>query len=94
VTYRANSFAASLSGRYVGKQYTDNFRNEANTVDPYFVSDFLAMYTINNLVESVDVELKLAVNNLFDRLYATYGEGKRFFVGAERNVFFNITVNL
>ncbi len=94
VTYRANNFAASLSGRYVGKQYTDNFRNEANTVDPYFVSDFLIMYTLDNLVDNIGVELKLAVNNLFDHLYATYGEGKDFFVGAERNAFFNLTLNL
>ncbi len=94
LTFRDGRLALSLSGRYVGKQYTDNFRNEANTVDPYFVSDASVLYKFENLPGNTALELKLQVNNIFDRLYATYGEGDQFFVGAERNVFFNIAVNL
>jgi outer membrane receptor for ferric coprogen and ferric-rhodotorulic acid len=46
------------------------------------------------MVDDPSVEAKLQVNNLFDVLYASYGEGDQFFVGAERNVFFQITVSL
>lgn len=94
MTYRDENFNVSLSGRYVGKQYTDNFKNDANTVDAYFVSDASAMYTFDDVVDDIDVELRLHVNNIFDRLYATYGEGEQFFVGATRNVFFNLAINL
>ncbi len=94
VTYTAGDAVISMSGRYVGKQYTDNFRNEANTVDPYVVSDAWIQYTFRNVMPNVDLEAKLQVNNVFDELYAAYGEGASFFVGAERNVFFNLAVNL
>jgi iron complex outermembrane receptor protein len=94
LTYRLENFNISLSGRYVGKQYTDNFKNEANTVDAYFVSDASAMYTFGSIADNIGVELKVHVNNLFDHLYATYGEGNQLFVGATRNVFFNLAINL
>ncbi|MBI5471222.1 MAG: TonB-dependent receptor [Ignavibacteriae bacterium] len=94
LTYRAANLVLYLSGKYVGKQYTDNFKDEENTVDPYFVSDASASYKFECLPGNTSLELKLQVNNLFDRLYAAYGEGNQFFVGAERNVFFNVAFNL
>lgn len=94
VSYRYENLLLSLSGRYVGKQYTDNFKDEQNTVDAYFVSDALLAYKIMNVFDNVGLELKLHVNNIFDTLYAAYGEGKEFFVGAERNIFFNIAITL
>jgi outer membrane receptor for ferric coprogen and ferric-rhodotorulic acid len=78
----------------VGKQYTDNFKNELNTVDPYVVSDGFIVYRMGDIGGNVGIEAKLQVNNIFDRLYAAYGEGNAFFVGAERNVFFNLAINL
>ena len=92
ITYRLNDFGVSLSGRFVGKQYTDNFKNEQNTVDPSFVSDAWIAYTFRNLVRNTSLEFKLQANNIFDALYAAYGEGESFFVGAERNVFFNVAL--
>jgi iron complex outermembrane receptor protein len=94
LTYRIGKGSVSLSGRYVGKQYTDNFKNEENTVDPYFVSDAWLGYTFVGVFSNVDVEMKIQANNIFDKLYAAYGEGPAFFVVAERNVFFNVAVNL
>ncbi len=94
LTFRKENFNISLSARFVGKQYTDNFKDEANTVDPYFVSDAFAAYTFIDLIDNVDVECKLQVNNMLDCLYAAYGEGAAFFVAAERNVFFNLAINL
>ncbi|MEK9135862.1 MAG: TonB-dependent receptor, partial [Bacteroidota bacterium] len=94
LTYRLEWFALSISGRYVGKQYTDNFKNETNTVDSYFVSDGLVSYRFADIFDNMGIEAKLQLNNVFDTLYAAYGEGKEFFVGAERNVFFNLAINI
>ncbi len=94
LTYRVENLTLSISGRFVGKQYTDNFKDEANTVDPYFVSDGFIIYKFVNVFDDVSIEAKLQVNNVFNRLYAAYGEGSAFFVGAERNVFFNLAINL
>jgi iron complex outermembrane receptor protein len=94
VTYRTGGFSVSVSGKYVGKQYTDNFKNEDNTVDPYFVSDGWMSYQFDGLPGGTKAEVKLQVNNIFDVLYAAYGEGTQFFVGAERNAFFNLTITL
>jgi iron complex outermembrane recepter protein len=94
ITYRMEGFSASLRGRYAGKQYTDNFRDEENTVDPYFVSDAWISCRLNNIIGGIGIEAKVQVNNVFDALYAAYGEGSSFFVGAERNVFFNVSIHL
>ena len=94
LTYRLENFAISWSGRYVGKQYTDNFKDEANTVDPFFVSDAWTSYTFTHVIDNVDVEAKLQVNNIFNKLYVAYGEGDAFFVGAERNAFFNLAIRI
>ncbi|MCZ6776385.1 MAG: TonB-dependent receptor, partial [Ignavibacteria bacterium] len=94
LTFRHENFAISWSGRYVGKLYTDNFKDEANTVDPFFVSDAWTSYTFAHVIDNVDVEAKLQVNNIFNRLYAAYGEGDAFFVGADRNVFFNLAIRI
>ena len=94
LTYRHEHVVLSLAARYVGKQYTDNFRNEDNTVDPFFVSDAWTSYTFEHLAGDVSVEAKLQVNNLFDVLYAAHGEGTQFFVGAERNMVFQLTISL
>lgn len=93
-TYRQDAFMVSLSGRYVGKHYTDNFRNELRTVDPFFVSDAFVSYTFVRFMNDVDLEARVHVQNLFDVLYAAYGEGDQFFVGAERNVFVQFTLTL
>ncbi|MBI4534650.1 MAG: TonB-dependent receptor [Ignavibacteriae bacterium] len=93
-SFRDEGFAISVSGRYVGKQYTDNFKNEANTVDPFFVTDAWTSYRLENAFSNVDLEARLFVNNIFNTLYAAYGEGSDFFVGAERNIFFNLAISI
>jgi iron complex outermembrane receptor protein len=94
ISYRADGLTLSVSGRYVGKQYTDNFRDEANTVDPYAVSSITGSYLLQDVFSDADLEIRVQVNNLFDTLYAAYGEGDRFFVGAERNAFVSLALRL
>lgn len=92
--HRHGPFSFSLSGRYIGKQYTDNFRNEDRTVDPYLVADVSCSWLFSDALPGVHVEARAQVNNVFDALYAAYGEGDQFFVGAERNAFFQIAITL
>jgi len=94
LTYSTGAFALSLSGRYVGKQYTDNFKDEERTVDPFFTSDAWASWQLSHLAGDVTLEVKVQVNNIFDRLYAAYGEGDQYFMGAERNFFINFTLGI
>jgi iron complex outermembrane receptor protein len=91
-TYREGGFTFSLAGRFLGKQYTDNYRNQENTVDPFTVWDATLACAFPVLPGGGTVEGKLQVNNLFDALYAAYGEGAQFFVGAERHFTFTMTV--
>ncbi|MEW6509529.1 MAG: TonB-dependent receptor [Bacteroidota bacterium] len=94
LTYTAGPLTASWSTRFVGRQHTDNFRDERNTVDPYTVSDASLICRFNGLFGDLGLEARLQVNNVFDALYAAYGEGERFFVAAERNAFFNLRLIL
>jgi iron complex outermembrane recepter protein len=94
LTCRTNAFTGSIAARFVGKQHTDNFNDEQRTVDPYLVSDLSIAYTFQKILNDVSLEARLQVNNLFDRLYASYGEGDQFFVGAERNFFFTLAVHM
>ncbi|MBK7259092.1 MAG: TonB-dependent receptor [Ignavibacteriae bacterium] len=94
LAHRHGPFSFSLSARYIGKQYTDNFQDEARTVDPFFVADAASSWLFRGILQDVDVEAKVQVNNIFDTLYAAYGEGDQFFVGAERNAYFQIAIML
>jgi iron complex outermembrane receptor protein len=94
LTCHCRAFTGSLSARYRGRQYTTNFKEEQLTVDPSLVSDATVAYLFDGLPGGISIEAKLQVNNVFDALYAAYGEGTQFFVGAERNAFFNLMVNL
>jgi iron complex outermembrane receptor protein len=94
VGYHGGPLSFSLSGRYIGKQYTDNLRDEVRTVDPFFVADAACSWLFSGVLSDVDIEARVQVNNLFDTLYAAYGEGDQFFVGAERNAYVQIAIML
>ena len=94
VTYRQGAFAASWSLRYLGMQYTDNFRSELRTVDPHVVSDGWVACTMDPSDGGVGIEAKLQVTNIFDAMYAAYGEGEMFFVGATRGMYIGVSVIL
>ncbi|MFZ0390019.1 MAG: TonB-dependent receptor [Calditrichia bacterium] len=93
-TYRHRSFTASLVMRHVGKQFTDNFENEANTVDAYTVFHGSLGYDITALPGLSLLNLQLHVRNIFDTLYITHGEGDQFFPAAERHLFVNARFEL
>ncbi|MDH7515570.1 MAG: TonB-dependent receptor [Bacteroidota bacterium] len=93
LTWRWGGVTASLACKYVGDQYTDNFQSEENKVDPFTVFNATLGYRTPPFLGFRGVDIRLAVNNLFDALYAQSGEGDQFFVGAERNAFLDIAVD-
>jgi iron complex outermembrane receptor protein len=93
-SFQWNGLLGSLSARYSGKQYTDNLANEQHTVDPACVVNGLISWTVAGAENGIGWEAKLQVNNMFDRLYAAYGEGTDFFVAAGRHAFFSLSLNL
>lgn len=97
-TYENQGFRTSLYLRHVGKQYTDNSEDNRqnptmrNTpgyiplvVDPYTVMDLSFSYDLGPQLGLKRLEVSLSVNNLFDTLYETHGEGLSFFPAATRN---------
>lgn len=58
----------NLMGKYVGKQYYDNTSNDENSLDAYFVSNFVAGYTFN-MTGVGNIDLQFMVNNLFNKEY-------------------------
>lgn len=92
--YQHAGFTASLSMQHVGKRYTDNFKNENNTVDPYTVFHGTVAYDFGKWLPFPGLILQLHVQNIFDTLYITHGEGEEFFPAAERHFFVNARLGL
>ncbi len=109
ISYKDRNLFTSLSGNYVGKQFTDNYDDKLseylqqypgfvdysdNIVPDYFVLNFDVRYTLTEVGFINELTLFWRVNNLLNRLYATYGIGKEFFPAAERNYFGGIEIRL
>ena len=97
-TYEQNHVRTSIALRHVGKQYTDNSEDNRqnptarNTpgyiplvVDPYTVVDLSFSYNLGHQLGIKGLELRFDINNVFDTLYETHGEGLSFFPAATRN---------
>lgn len=94
LTFSHSGLSASLAMQSVGKQYTDNFKNEQNTVDPYTAFNGYIGYRFGTGSPVSGLTLQVHAQNLFDKLYATHGEGEEFFPAAERQIFLNVKYDL
>ncbi len=92
-TYRDDRFTGSLSIKYVGSFYTDNYENAVNRNDAYTVMSAEILYHAPRVL-GVDFALRGEVRNLFNTLYFMNGEGDAFFPAAERNYVFGVTIGL
>jgi iron complex outermembrane receptor protein len=92
--YAIGPCRALWSVRGVGKQHTDNRADGSRTVDPFVVHDVSVSWRIPEFPAGGSLTASVHVNNLFNRLYAAYGEGDEQFVGAERNFFFSFSLSL
>lgn len=109
INYKMNDFYLRLTGKYVGKFYTDNFDDKLkdylvvspgfveyieNYNDAYFTADFFCSYEFNIFSTISKSKIFLQVNNIFDRLYSAYAIGKEFFPAAERNYLLGLQIGL
>ncbi|MDT8324361.1 MAG: TonB-dependent receptor, partial [Bacteroidota bacterium] len=94
LTWRRYGLTGVLTFKYVGDQYTDNFESAERRVDPYTVLNASLGYRTPPVLGFRGLDIRCAVNNLLDRLYAQSGEGDQFFVAAERNFFVDIQVHI
>ena len=58
----------NLMGKYIGKQYYDNTSNNENSLEAYFVSNFVAGYTFNQS-RFGNIDFQFMINNLFNKDY-------------------------
>lgn len=93
LTYRAGSFIGSMTAKYVGEFYTDNFENASNKNDAYTVCNVELSYGFPH-VAGLALELHGDVQNLFNRYYFMSGEGDAFFPAAERNYVLGARITL
>lgn len=107
--YNHSNFYVKLSGKYVGKFYSDNFDNRLseylnkspgfleyldNVNDAYFTTDFFCSYEFSFIESLAPSKIFLQVNNVFDRLYSAFAIGREFFPAAERNYLIGIQIGL
>jgi len=93
LNYRTERLSVSVSAKYVGSFYTDNFKIETDKNDAYTVFNAEALYKLP-AVAIADVTLRGEVRNLLNTLYTQTGDGGLFFPAAERNFLVGITVQL
>ncbi len=65
-----------------------------NVVDSYFIVDLDLSYKFKDILGLKGVKLNGQLSNIFNKLYASSGEGKEFFPGQERYFFFGIELEM
>lgn len=109
IQFKQSNLFLKLTGKYVGKMYSDNFDAKLkdylsqfpgfvdytdNVNDAYFVIDFYGSYDFKLFNALDNSKVFLQINNLFDNLYSAYAIGKEFFPAAERNFIAGIQIGL
>jgi len=85
----------TVTSRFVGSTYGDLANSRDYQNDAYTVFDGYLSYRFNDALGASFIDLKVQVNNLFDKLYTTYASpGTGFFVAAPRNIFSSIQIGI
>lgn len=102
INFNYKNLSVQLTGKYLGKFYSDNYYTNLSTylqqypdfvdysdnvVDSYFITNLQLNYSFALLPISENIKLTFQINNIFDKLYASYAYGKEYFPGAERNFY-------
>ncbi len=109
ITYDKKNIYIQLSGKLVGKFYSDNYGNNLfgylnkypgyvnysdNVNDAYFDADMIASYKFS-LFNSLSLsKIYFQVNNIFDKLYSANAIGGEFFPAADRNFLVGLEIGL
>jgi len=88
-----NNLTCALNLRYVGRQYLDE--ENIGVISAYWLTDAGLKYRLGK------IEVSGKINNLFNRLYSTYGYGYEwggyyayYWPGATRNAFISVSYRL
>ncbi|HTR81469.1 MAG TPA: TonB-dependent receptor [Bacteroidota bacterium] len=93
LSYQVEKLTATISAKYVGTFYTDNFKIEDDKNDAYTVFNASVLYTLPPIA-GASFTLRGEVRNLFNTLYTQTGDGDLFFPAAERNFVIGLTTQL
>jgi iron complex outermembrane receptor protein len=109
LSYNYNKLLIQLSGKYVGKFYSDNYDSKLesylllypkfisyteNVNDAYFTANIFLSYEFLIFEALQSSKVIFHVNNIFNSLYSAMAIGEEFFPSAERNYNFGIQVGL
>lgn len=109
VSLKKSNFYLKLSGKYVGKFFSDNYDKKLhdylelspdfvdysdNVNDAYFTLDFLGSIDFNFIESLSSSRIFIQVNNIFDTLYSANATGKEFYPAADRNFLLGIQLGL
>ncbi len=87
--FKWNIFDASLSSRYVGKQYMNNARSEEARLDAYFISDLHLGATLKNICGVRETHIGFSVYNIFSEKYFNNGyAGAGYYVDGDEKVIY------
>jgi iron complex outermembrane receptor protein len=89
LTFAWRNVYVSAILKYIGKQYTDNFKNDENTVDPYSTINISFRYSLKAL-NLEGLILQGRINNVLNKKYLTYGNGVEYFPAATRNGYLSL----
>jgi iron complex outermembrane receptor protein len=88
--FHVKGFEASLTSKFVGRQFMDNARTAEFELPSYFVSDLHAAYTFRNIYGMKELTVGCTVYNVFNKKYFNNGYcGKGYYVDGGENVFYN-----
>ena len=89
IDYAKDNVFAGLSNKYVGKRWMDAANSQR--IDDYMVSDLYIGASLENLAQGLkNAEVRLTVNNLFDKSYLGGVAGQSAWIGAPRTAALNV----
>ncbi len=90
--YRTDNFGDLLQNEIRLKDYLGWDYYTDNTLDAYGIINLDLVYNLKVVQYFNNIKLQLKINNILNKLYAAGAEGKEFFPGAERNIFFGLGI--
>lgn len=109
IQYQDDNLFFQLTGKYVGKFFSDNFDEnildyltqfpgfidyQDNVNDEYFIFDFMGSYETNLFNATSNSKIYLQINNILNRSYSSFAIGKEYFPAATRNFIAGIQIGL
>lgn len=108
LTHSIYGVETSLTAKYVGEMYSDNFGNNIalynqqgagigyadNKIEAYAVLNATISYSLQHVLSLQSIRAQLHINNLTNNLYAASANGAEFFPAAERNWYLGLQLNL